>query len=199
MKLKEARILIVDDDPDVLTALRLLLKNKVKEVVTERNPEQIPALLSAQSFEAVLLDMNFCSPLQTGNEGLFWLRKIREVAPHTALIMITAYGGVELAVRSLKDGAADFIVKPWQNEKLLQTLEEALPHSPHPHSDEVMIGQSKAMHQVYRMIAKVAPTDANILILGENGTGKDLAADAIHRQSLRAGKALIKVDVGAIT
>ena len=200
MILKDARILIVDDDPDVLTALRLLLKSKVKEVVTVRNPEQIPSLLSLQSFEAILLDMNFCSTLQTGNEGLFWLRKIKDQAPQSSLIMITAYGGVELAVRTLKEGAADFIVKPWQNEKLLQTLEEVLPHSTRrPHSDYVMIGESKAMHQVYRMISKVAPTDANILILGENGTGKDLVADAIHRQSLRADKALIKVDVGALT
>jgi DNA-binding NtrC family response regulator len=207
MKLKEVRILIVDDDPDVLTAVRLLLKGKVKEVVTVPNPEQIPTLLSHQPFDIILLDMNFRSALYTGNEGLFWLHKVRKQAPQTAVIMITAYAGVDIAVRALKEGAVDFIIKPWQNEKLIETLEEALNRrfpmarrgsNSVQESGRLMVGDSPLMHDISRIIEKVAPTDANILILGENGTGKDLVADAIHRKSCRANRALVKVDAGAL-
>jgi len=206
MKLKEARILIIDDDPDVLTAMRLLLKSKVKEVVTERNPELIPALVSRLHFDLMLLDMNYRSAVNTGNEGLFWLRKVRGLAPQTAIVMITAFGGVDLAVKSLKEGAVDFVIKPWQNEKLIEVLgealgmrEEGLETIEAPPSSEwsVMIGDSQAMQDIRRIVDKVAPTDANILILGENGTGKDLVADAIHRRSGRANKVLVKVDAGA--
>ena len=207
MNLKNSHILVVDDDPDVLTAVRLLLKSKVKEVVTEHNPEKIPSLLSLQHFDIVLLDMNFRSAVHAGNEGLFWLKKIKELAPEVMVVMITAYGGVDLAVKSLKEGATDFILKPWQNEKLMETLEEALirkhPPSkqrarPTPETGGLMIGDSEPMLDIYRIIGKVAPTDANILILGENGTGKDLVADAIHRRSSRANSPFIKVDVGAL-
>ena len=126
MLLRNATILIIDDDMDVLTAVRLLLKTEVKEVVTEKNPENLRWLLSKQSFDLILLDMNFTSSINTGNEGLFWLKKIREFGSDAAVIMITAYGDIDLAVRSLKEGAADFVVKPWHNEKLVETIKATL-------------------------------------------------------------------------
>jgi DNA-binding NtrC family response regulator len=210
MNLKKYSILAIDDDPDVLTAVRLLLKPEVKEITTEKNPENIPALLSKQSFDLVLLDMNFKASINTGNEGIFWLKRIKELQPSLAVIMITAYGGIDLAVRSLKEGAADFIVKPWHNEKLLLTIEEAAKskgiaktRSSLPINDSVigkeLLGTSEVMQDIFHKIEKIAPTDANVLILGENGTGKDLIAKAIHERSLRANNPFIKVDVGALT
>src|SRR5688500_10001347 len=126
MQLKNASILVVDDDKDILTAVMLLLKPKVKEIVTERNPENIVSLLKSRQFDLILLDMNFKSAINTGNEGLFWLRKIKETKSEISVIMITAYGEIDLAVKSLKDGASDFVVKPWHNEKLLDTIQDAL-------------------------------------------------------------------------
>ena len=126
MNLKNSSILIIDDDTDVLTAVRLLLKTEVKEVVTEKNPENIKWHLSRDSSDIILLDMNFTSSINTGNEGLFWLKEIRKIKPDASVIMITAYGDIDLAVRSLKEGAADFVVKPWHNEKLLSTIRETL-------------------------------------------------------------------------
>ncbi len=207
MNLKNAHILIVDDDPDVLTAVKLLLKTEVKRVDTEKNPENLRWLLSQQQYDLILLDMNFTSSINTGNEGIFWLRKIKELAGKTAVIMITAYGDIDLAVRSLKEGAADFIVKPWHNEKLLSTIEEILKKQSVETNaapvavvaDKTLLGQSDAMHDVLIKMEKIAPTDANILILGENGTGKDLIAHAIHQKSARSQKPFIKVDVGSLT
>ncbi len=211
MQLKNASILVIDDDTDVLTAVRLLLKTEVKEVLTEKNPENIRSLLSKQSFDMILLDMNFNSSINTGNEGLFWLNKIREFKSNAAVVMITAYGDIDLAVRSLKEGAADFIVKPWHNEKLLASLKDALNNQgpnklklKNPLGDKAilnkeLLGNSEVMQEIFYKIEKIAPTDANILILGENGTGKDLIARAIHQQSLRADKAYVKVDAGALT
>jgi DNA-binding NtrC family response regulator len=211
MILRNASILIVDDDPDVLTAVKLLLKTEAREVVTEKNPENIRALLEKNDFDVILLDMNFNSSINTGNEGIFWLKKIREFKSNAAVIMITAYGDIDLAIRSLKEGASDFVVKPWHNEKLLSTIKEALKKKDSgkgqqpwiENGDSVMgkelLGQSEAMEEIFYKIEKVAPTDANILILGENGTGKDLIAKAIHQRSLRAQKPFIKVDVGALT
>src|SRR5437868_7650628 len=126
MLLKNASILAIDDDPDVLTAVRLLLKTEAKEVVTEKNPENLRWLLSKQTFDIILLDMNFNSSINTGNEGLFWLKKIKELRSGSSVIMITAYGDIDLAVRSVKEGASDFILKPWHNEKLLTALNETL-------------------------------------------------------------------------
>ena len=126
MSLKKNSILAIDDDPDVLTAVRLLLKTEVREIVTEKNPENIPALLSKQTPDLVLLDMNFKASINTGNEGIYWLKRVKELKPDVAVIMITAYGDIDLAVRSLKEGASDFVVKPWHNEKLLTTIEDAL-------------------------------------------------------------------------
>src|SRR3954471_18710710 len=126
MNLNKYCILAIDDDPDVLTAVRLLLKSEVKEIATEKNPENIPSLLTKQNFDLLLLDMNFKSSINTGNEGIYWLKRIKELQPNVAVIMITAYGDIDLAVRSLKEGAADFIVKPWHNEKLISSLKDAL-------------------------------------------------------------------------
>jgi DNA-binding NtrC family response regulator len=126
MLLKNATVLIIDDDLDVLTAVRLLLKHEVKEIVTEKNPENLRTHLAKQAFDVILLDMNFTSSINTGNEGLFWLRKIKELRSEAAVIMITAYGAIDLAIRSLKEGAFDFVVKPWHNEKLLAILKEAI-------------------------------------------------------------------------
>lgn len=211
MVLKNACILVIDDDIDVLTAVRLLLKTEAKEVVTEKNPENLRWLLSKQSFDLILLDMNFTSSINTGNEGLFWLSKIKELKSEAAVIMITAYGDIDLAVRCLKEGATDFVVKPWHNEKLITTIKEALARKGSPKSalaysstaDSIigkeLLGESEAMQEIFYKVEKIAPTDANILILGENGTGKDLIAKAIHQHSLRSSKPYVKVDVGALT
>ncbi|MEO8412999.1 MAG: sigma-54 dependent transcriptional regulator [Ginsengibacter sp.] len=209
MLLRNASILIIDDDTDVLTAVRLLLKTEVKEVVTEKNPENLRWLLSKQTFDLILLDMNFTSSINTGNEGLFWLRKIREFGSDASVIMITAYGEIDLAVRSLKEGAADFVVKPWHNEKLVETIKATLkakgktpgtiPVAGASVIGKELMGESEVMNNIFLKIEKIAPTDANILILGENGTGKDLIARAIHQHSLRADKPFVKVDLGALT
>jgi DNA-binding NtrC family response regulator len=210
MNLRNASILIIDDDTDVLTAVRLLLKTEVKEVVTEKNPENIRWHMSKDLYDVILLDMNFTSSINTGNEGLFWLKEIRKLRPDAAVIMITAYGDIDLAVRSLKEGAADFVVKPWHNERLINTIKETLRRktnktslAPLQSTDSIigreLLGDSEAMQEIFYKIEKIAPTEANILILGENGTGKDLIAKAIHQQSLRADKSFIKVDVGALT
>ncbi len=210
MILKKASVLIIDDDTDVLTALSLLLRPQVKDIVTEKNPELLPSLLAKQSFDLILLDMNFKSALNTGNEGFFWLRKIKELKSEAAVVMITAYGAIDLAIRSLKEGAADFVVKPWHNDKLITTLQEAISTKDKgssfttatqntPAIGSELLGESEAMQEVFYKIRKVAPTDANILILGENGTGKDLIAKAIHQHSMRAAKPFVKVDVGALT
>lgn len=207
MQLKDASILITDDDPDVLTAVRLLLNPLVKDVTIEKNPENLPALLSRQQFDLVLLDMNFKSAINTGNEGFFWLNKIKSIKPELSVIMITAYGDIDLAVRSLKQGASDFVIKPWHNELLVETIIEAIKPKGKTVTSKTsvkdngpqMIGESDIIRDILYKLDKIAPTDANILILGENGTGKDLIAKAIHNKSLRSGKPFIKVDVGALT
>ncbi len=209
MNVKNATVLIIDDDTDVLTAVNLLLKTEVKEVITEKNPENIRNLLSKYSVDLILLDMNFNSSINTGNEGLFWLKKIREFGSTADVIMITAYGDIDLAVRSLKESAADFMVKPWHNEKLIDCIKKTLKEKGNPAVEKIigdssiigkeLIGNSEVMKDIFFKIEKIAPTDANILVLGENGTGKDLIAKAIHQNSLRAKKPFIKVDVGALT
>jgi two-component system response regulator HydG len=208
MILKKCTVLIVDDDPDVLTAVKLLLKTEAGEVITEKNPENLNWLLQRNQVDLVLLDMNFNSAINTGNEGIYWLRKIKEWKPTVCVIMITAYGDIDLAVRSLKEGANDFIVKPWHNEKLIDTIKELLDKkegvktvktSSKGGSQTSILGDSDVMQDIFFKVNKIAPTDANILILGENGTGKDLMAKAIHERSLRADKPFIKVDVGALT
>lgn len=209
MVLKNANILVVDDDQDILTAVRLLLKTEAKSVIAEKNPENIRTQLSQNSFDIILLDMNFKSSIHTGNEGIYWLKKIKEFGSQAQIIMITAYGDIDLAVRALKEGANDFIVKPWHNERLIDTIKDLLrdQNSISAKSRSVaenagfseIVGESQVMNDIFFKVKKIAPTDANILILGENGTGKDLIAHAIHEQSFRSKKPFIKVDVGALT
>lgn len=207
MILKEARILIIDDDADVLTALRLLLKSMVKDVVVEKSPNQIPSLLGSNQFDVVILDMNFNGLVNTGNEGIFWLNKIKKLSPKADVILITAYGDIDLAIRSLKEGASDFLVKPWNNEKLINSVKNLVekkstkkaPKNSSLSEGTAIVGESEVMEDVFVKLRKVAPTDANILVLGENGTGKDLIAKAIHENSLRKNKPFVKVDVGALT
>ena len=207
MVLKNARILVVDDDADVLNALRLLLKPLVKEVVTEKNPNSITSHIERINFDIVILDMNFSGLVNTGNEGIFWLNKIRKQSQETSVILMTAYADIDLAIKGLKEGAADFLMKPWKNEKIIETISTILgskktkvsqKQSITTSSTEI-IGDSDAMNDVFVKLKKVAPTDANVLILGENGTGKDLIARAIHDNSNRKHRPFVKVDVGALT
>ena len=208
--MKKSTILIVDDDQDVLTALRILLKPRCKEVIIEANPERILSILERQPVDVLLLDMNFKSSLHTGNEGIYWLSRVKEKYPQIQVIMITAYGSVDLAVKSLKQGATDFVIKPFQNDQFLETINLAIEDKPAKDKgrpkqilrdrDELQIvGESPIMQELFLKIEKIAPTDANILILGENGTGKDLIARAIHERSLRNRAPFVKVDVGALT
>ena len=214
---KEGTILIVDDEEDILLTLRLFLKQHFSRVVTEHNPHLIPRMLRMHEPDVILLDMNFRKGDASGRDGLMWLGKIMELYPQGNVIMITAYGDVNLAVEATKIGAVDFIEKPWRNEKLLTTINAIYKLSKskkevqtlqskqrvltqdidQQHSD--IIGDSPAMTRIFNTINKVAKTDANVLILGENGTGKELIARAIHRQSQRSGEVFINVDLGAIT
>lgn len=208
MQLKDACILIIDDDTDVLTAVRLLLKTEAKEVLVEKNPELLHSILSRHAVDIILLDMNYKSAINTGNEGFFWLKEIKKKQPAIPVIMITAYGDIDLAVRSLKEGAIDFVVKPWHNERLIETLKGTLKEKEKNNTAsnwddnngiEGLVGRSAVMQDVFLKIKKLAPTDANILILGENGTGKDGIAKAIHNFSARNKKPFVKVDVGSLT
>ncbi len=216
MKKVKGNILVVDDDPDILHTARVVLKQKFEKVLTEGNPQQIPYLLNNHHFDVVLLDMNFTAGATSGKEGLHWLREIISIKPGANVIMITAYGQINLAVEAMKQGAIDFVVKPWENEKLQATVYSAYNLSESKQEVERLkssqaklkqvitdqpveiIGKSTAMEEVFSAIDKVAETDANILVLGENGTGKEMIARAIHNQSLRKEEAFIKVDLGAI-
>jgi two-component system, NtrC family, response regulator HydG len=214
---KHGKLLIIDDDEDVLTAARMFLKQHVASAHTEKNPEKIPFLLNNESYDVILLDMNYTRDATSGKEGFYWLNKIMEIDPSAVVILITAYGDIEMAVRAIKEGAMDFITKPWQNEKLLATVHAALNlrqsrmqvNSLRQRQQQLsadldlpfhdMIGTSPAMREVFGIIGKVAKTDANVLIIGENGTGKELVARAIHRQSERANEVFISVDMGSTT
>jgi len=213
----EGNILIVDDNPSALSALKLFLQHEFQSVILLTQPGQIPSLLKSNNIDVILLDMNFKAGVNSGNEGLFWLKEIKLSDPEIEVVMFTAYGDVEMAVKSLKLGAADFILKPWENEKLLATLktalrlrysrleinrlksrEQSLKESINAEGP-LLIGTSPAMIQVLNLIDKVASTEANVLITGENGTGKEVIAREIHRKSLRASELLVAVDMGAIT
>jgi two-component system, NtrC family, response regulator HydG len=211
------KILMVDDDEDVLLAAKMLLKKYNYHVIIEKNPNKIPFLLNNDTYDVILLDMNFSKDTTSGKEGFQWLGQIKEKDPDAVVIMITAFGDVEMAVRALKEGATDFILKPWQNEKLIATISTAIrlkksynevdklrkakqmleEQISQPFRD--IIGQSQPINDVFSLIDKVAKTDANILILGENGTGKELVARAIHQKSLRKDNSFVSVDMGAIT
>ncbi|MFT6871644.1 MAG: two-component system response regulator HydG [Roseivirga sp.] len=211
------KILIIDDDEDVLIAAKLLLKKHAKEVLIEKNPKKIPFLMNNGTYDVILLDMNFSKDITSGKEGYYWLEQILEADPKAVVILITAFGDVEMAVKALKEGATDFVLKPWQNEKLIGTLSSAiklkesykevdkLKSAKKQLEDDInkpfkdIIGDSPAMKNVFSIIDKVASTDANVLILGENGTGKELVARAIHQRSLRKDNVFVGVDMGAIT
>ena len=209
MNLRQTSILVVDDDKDILTAVRFLLKPEVKTIVTESNPENMLAILTENRYDILLLDMNYNSSINTGNEGLYWLRQIKSWDTNIQVIMITAYADIDLAIKCLKEGASDFLVKPWHNEQLLQTLSEVLEKQTSSEKKRAgakekkpsveIIGNSDIMKQLFYKLDKISPTDANVLILGENGTGKDLIAQYIYMLSLRKENPYIKVDVGALT
>jgi len=214
---KYGKVLVVDDDVDILHAAKLLLKRHVDLVHTETEPKTLPSMLKNESYDVILLDMNFARDASTGEEGFYWLDAILEIDPSAAVVLITAFGDVDIAVRAMKEGATDFILKPWQNERLVATvmaamrLRQSRDEADHWRSTQQQlsedidyrfkdfIGQSPQMQQVFNTIRKVAETDANVLILGENGTGKELVARALHRQSNRADQVFISVDMGAIT
>ena len=211
------KILIIDDDEDVLIAAKLLLKKHAREVIIEKNPKKIPFLMNNGTYDVILLDMNFSKDITSGKEGFYWLEQILEVDPSAVVILITAFGDVEMAVKALRQGATDFVLKPWQNEKLIGTLSAAVKlKQSYNEVDKLknakkqleadinkpfqdIIGDSPAMKNVFAIIDKVAGTDANVLILGENGTGKELVARAIHQRSLRKENVFVGVDMGAIT
>lgn len=213
----DAKILIVDDDQDVLLAAKLFLKQHIVIVHTETNPENIPALLANETYDLILLDMNFSPDATSGKEGFHWMNKIIEIDPSAVVILITGYGDIELAVQGIKEGATNFLLKPWENKKLLATITTTLhlrkskveledlrtkqkvliADQANAYSD--LIGQSPKMKSVLNTVQKVAVTDANVLILGENGTGKELIARAIHKASHRNDQVFISVDLGAIS
>ncbi len=211
----DAKILVIDDNKSVLSALEILLQFEYKTVETISNPNQISSK-DLREVDIVLLDMNFSAGVNTGNEGLFWLREIKKKVPHTSVVMMTAYGAVDLAVQALKEGAADFILKPWNNDKLLATVKSAfelrrskreIDHLKKKENNlkqvinedkNDIIGNSKALNKVLNLARKVAKTDVNVLITGENGTGKELIAREVHRTSLRRDEVFIAVDMGSI-
>jgi DNA-binding NtrC family response regulator len=214
--MQSGKILIVDDNKSALSALTMLLQPEFQTVITISNPNLITAELGKNEFDVVLLDMNFSAGINSGNEGLFWLSEIKKMTPNTEVVMITAYGDVELAVKALKQGATDFILKPWENAKLLATLQSAyilrqsrvevanLKQRENTIKSELnqeqrtIIGSSPGILKMMQTISKVAKTDANVLITGENGTGKELVAREIHKKSERSSELLVTVDMGAI-
>lgn len=213
----QAKILIIDDDRDILETARMFLKQEFSNVQIESDPALIPTLLRNQEYDVILLDMNFRKGVNDGEEGFHWLQQILRIDPEAVVVLITAYGEVDLAVKAMKNGAVDFILKPWKNQKLLATIMAAIQlrtsrkevqrlkttrdklrdDIDQPYSD--FIGESEAIRRVHELIDRVAQTDANVLILGENGTGKELVARAIHRRSARSNNDFISVDLGAIT
>jgi DNA-binding NtrC family response regulator len=214
---KMGKILAIDDNEDILFSLRLLLKPHVEKIVTSNIATSIPELLKNEDFDVILLDMNFTKDAISGQEGFFWLKKILEIDPSAVVLFITAYGDIEKSVRAIKEGASDFILKPWQNEKLLATLNSAMNLRKSKMEIEQLksrakainnmmnrtfkdfIGNSVEMQKVYNSISKVATTDASVLILGENGTGKELVARALHQNSNRSDEVFISVDLTSIS
>lgn len=216
MEKKNSRVLIIDDDEDVLLAARMLLKPHVSYIDTEKNPALLPKYLEDTSYDVIFLDMNFSKDTTEGLEGFYWLKEILKAEPSAVVILITAYGDVEKAVKAIKEGATDFVTKPWQNEKFLATyfsamklresrleLEKLKEQQSQLRSDNnrafnELVGISAAMEKVFSAILKVAKTEADVLILGENGTGKELVARAIHNNSLRGQEIFVSVDLGSI-
>lgn len=213
----KGKVLIVDDNQSVLTALEMLLQGEFEEVYTLKNPGNLISAIQQNRVDVILLDMNFQAGINTGNEGIHWLRRIYETDPSISVVLITAYGDVELAVRAVKEGAFDFILKPWDNTKLISTLHAALKLRTSKLENEglrertkslareitppeqLIIGQSTSMKKVFDLVRKVAGTDANVLLTGENGTGKEVMAREIHRLSARNQEIMVSVDMGAIS
>ena len=211
---KQGTILIVDDNRNILTTVRMLLEPIFDGIITIANPNSIPAKLREEHPDVVLLDMNFSSGINSGNEGLYWLREIKSLSQKTEVVLFTAYADIQLAVTGIKEGAADFIVKPFENEKMIRTLMEARDKNKAVDNaigkkggklcgkdaqSAMYWGDSEVMNNLRSIVEKVAATDANILITGENGTGKEVLANEIHRLSTRCGKKMLPVDMGAIT
>jgi len=214
--IKSGNILIVDDDEDILIAGRLMLSRNFAQVITCRRPDTIPELLKSHQFDAILLDMNFGPGESSGKQGLEWLERILEIDPRLVVVMITAHGSVDTVVEAMKRGAMDFVAKPWQNEKVIATLSTAVAlHRSRIEAESLrqtnralveatsapssnIIAQSDAMNAVFALVRRAAPTDANVLVLGENGTGKELIARELHRKSGRSDKVFLSVDVGSI-
>ncbi|MAE07344.1 MAG: sigma-54-dependent Fis family transcriptional regulator [Bacteroidetes bacterium] len=212
-----ARLLIVDDDTDILLAAKMFLRQHISIIHTEKNPQNIPDIIKNDNYDVILLDMNFSRDATSGQEGFHWLNVILEYDPAATVIFITGYGDIELAVQGIKEGATNFVLKPWENKKLLATIQASLQireskveletlrskqkvfiaDQNQNHSN--LIGSSSAMQKIMKIAYKVAATDANVLILGENGTGKEVVARAIHRASNRHDNVFISVDLGAIT
>jgi DNA-binding NtrC family response regulator len=216
-KEKTGKILIVDDNEDLLKAAKMFLKRHFAQIDLETNPEAIPNILNNESYDVILLDMNFTKDVSSGKEGFDWMERIISIDPSAVVVLITAYGDVQMAVQAIKAGATDFVLKPWENEKLLATLYSAMQlresklevkelkirqqelntQINEKYTD--IIGNSYAMQKVFETIDRVAATDANVIILGENGTGKELIARAIHRNSSRNKESFVNVDLGSIT
>jgi DNA-binding NtrC family response regulator len=217
MAVHKGNVLIVDDNKSILSALEILLAREFKEVTLLSSPNSILSELKRKDYNLVVLDMNFRAGVNTGNEGIYWLGRIKEANPEISVVMITAYGDIDLAVKALKAGASDFVLKPWDNEKLLATLQLAIQLNMSKNEirqlkeretglkkeinrdQKHIIGTSPQLMKVLNLARKVAKTDANVLITGENGTGKELIAQEIHRLSLRAGEILVSVDMGALS
>jgi DNA-binding NtrC family response regulator len=216
MKLSDANILIVDDKLSVLNSLELFLSQYFQKIHAIKNPNQIIRTIEKESIDLVLLDMNFSAGISTGNEGRYWLKKIKEKEEGIAVILITGYGDIDLAVASIKEGASDFILKPWDNQRLLTTMKNTLKlkfsqdkirkveqqtedqFRDNSTNSSLFIGHTQRMKEIDKTIKKISATDASVMILGENGTGKDLVATEIHRKSPRSKENLIKVDVGSL-
>ncbi|MFK7972816.1 MAG: sigma-54-dependent transcriptional regulator [Bacteroidia bacterium] len=205
-----AGILIVDDNEDILVASRIILKKHFTNIYTASNPHEIESILAEKTIQVVLLDMNFTTGFTSGKEGLRWLKKIKKYDQRIAVVLMTAYGDIALAVRAMQEGAFDFIIKPWENEQLLDILQRAIAPKaetqatavtkpPTQQSGSGIVGNSPAMQEVFTLIDKVGPTVANVLVLGENGTGKELVARALHAASPRANGPFVQVDLGAVS
>ena len=213
----KGKLLIIDDHKQVLKALIQLLEPEFDCITGISNPNQIISYINKEEFDVILLDMNFSAGLNTGNEGIYWLNRILKSDPLATVVMITAYSDVNLAVRAIKEGATDFVVKPWDNNKLIATMQTAFKlrqskmenkklrerqrqiNKGVTKQDTPLIGKSQPMEMVLKVISKVARTDANVLVVGENGTGKELIVKEIHNNSRRADEVLINIDIGTIT
>ena len=205
---KKGKLLIVDDNPNILSAVKMLTERHFEKVTTLDSPKSLISTIQTESPDVILLDMNFYAGINTGNEGIFWLNEVNNKFPKIKVVLFTAYADIDLAVRAMKDGAYDFIVKPWNNEKLIETLQNAYnegrekkkPSKPNDIADESQMfwGNSPEMLRIKNIVERVSVTDANIMITGENGTGKEVLAREIHRLSSRCNNEMISLDMGAI-